>query len=116
MNGAVFKGAAEAATLASEGRDTVFRYRADYSGPAVSSTLPLGKVEPHGGRGVPTYFANLLPEGHRLGALRNQVKTSGATVNGGSPPSTTFPAPCRIATTIWLCRWVAGRAGCRGGI
>jgi serine/threonine-protein kinase HipA len=46
-------------------------------GSPVASTLPLGpgpRTRPGGA--LPAYFAGLLPEGRRLGALRRSVKTS----------------------------------------
>lgn len=57
-----------------------FRYSLDYlaqKGPAVASTLALSPeaYEVHGVN-VPTYFANLLPEGLRLDAIIAKVKTS----------------------------------------
>lgn len=46
-------------------------------GPPVATTLPV-TPEPvlRPGGALPAYFAGLLPEGRRLGALRRQVKTS----------------------------------------
>ena len=49
----------------------------DAGQPAVATTLPVTRtpvVTPGGA--LPAYFAGLLPEGRRLGALRRQVKTS----------------------------------------
>ncbi|MGH3545912.1 MAG: HipA N-terminal domain-containing protein [Mycobacteriales bacterium] len=45
--------------------------------PAVATTLPV-EAEPvvRSGGALPAYFAGLLPEGRRLGALRRAVKTS----------------------------------------
>jgi serine/threonine-protein kinase HipA len=54
-----------------------FRYRSDYSGEPVATTLPVTRdpVTRPGG-GLPPFFAGLLPEGHRLTVLRREVKTS----------------------------------------
>lgn len=61
-------------------RQLEFAYRGDYlegEGRAVATTLPLAD-EPllTVGGAVPAFFANLLPEGRRLTALRRSVKTS----------------------------------------
>jgi len=60
---------------------TSFAYRADYlagdDARAIATTLPLSAepvVTPNGA--LPTFFAGLLPEGHRLTVLRRAVKTS----------------------------------------
>src|SRR4029077_10576223 len=57
-----------------------FAYQDDYlrSGrPPVATTLPLTDQPVVTSSGaVPPYFAGLLPEGRRLGALRRAVKTS----------------------------------------
>ncbi|HIZ34479.1 MAG TPA: HipA domain-containing protein [Candidatus Ruania gallistercoris] len=76
----VMKNGQRAATLTREDDAITFRYEGDYlgsSGPAVATTLPLTET-PRITRGgaVPAYFANLLPEGRRLTALRHAVKTS----------------------------------------
>lgn len=54
-----------------------FTYRPDYAGEAVASTLPVSAepLESPGG-GLPTFFAGLLPEGHRLTVIRDAAKTS----------------------------------------
>lgn len=58
-----------------------FTYTADWvrnGGPPIATTLPVSHepvVTPAGA--VPPFFAGLLPEGRRLGALRRSVKTSG---------------------------------------
>ncbi|MBX3104133.1 MAG: HipA domain-containing protein [Cryobacterium sp.] len=57
-----------------------FHYHADYlasKAPAIASTLPLSeqpRITPAGA--VAPYFAGLLPEGRRLTALRQTIKTS----------------------------------------
>lgn len=76
----VLKAGAVAATLSRTPDGVVFRYDHGYlagGGPPVATTLPLTDeplVTP--GRSVPSFFANLLPEGRRLTALRRHVKTS----------------------------------------
>ncbi|RSZ66141.1 type II toxin-antitoxin system HipA family toxin [Corynebacterium hylobatis] len=69
-----------AARLTREGSTIEFRYDEDHlssGGSAVATTLPLSDepVRTTGGA-VPPYFAGLLPEGRRLSALKNAVKTS----------------------------------------
>jgi len=76
----VYKGEALAGTLVREDHSVVFRYRPDYlaaGGQPVAFHLPLdaGEVRAYGGA-VPPFFAGLLPEGARLGALVARVKTS----------------------------------------
>jgi serine/threonine-protein kinase HipA len=76
----VFKAGHPAATLTRTEAGVEFRYLDDWvtaGGPAVATTLPVGAapvVRPGGA--LPAYFAGLLPEGRRLGALRRAVKTS----------------------------------------
>jgi serine/threonine-protein kinase HipA len=76
----VFKAGRHAATLTRTGVGIEFRYLPEWTaseGPAVASTLPVSSdpvLTP--GASVPAYFAGLLPEGRRLGALRRAVKTS----------------------------------------
>ena len=55
----------------------VFRYLDGYGGPPLASTLPVSS-EPvrAGGAGLPSFFAGLLPEGHRLTIVRRATKTS----------------------------------------
>jgi len=54
-----------------------FAYDADYDGPAVAWTLPLGQAPVLAFAGaVPPFFAGLLPEGRRLTAIRRALKTS----------------------------------------
>jgi serine/threonine-protein kinase HipA len=73
----VLKQGRRAATLSRTGAGVEFRYLDEWTGPPVSSTLPVSTtpvLTPGGG--VPAYFGGLLPEGRRLGALRRAVKTS----------------------------------------
>jgi len=76
----VYKAGLQAATLTRTALGVEFRYLDDWissSGPAVATTLPVAPepvVRPGGA--VPAYFAGLLPEGRRLGALRRAIKTS----------------------------------------
>lgn len=75
---AVFKGHAQAGTLSRTDSVVEFRYLPEYSGPAVAHSLPRD-VACHrapGAGAVPPFFAGLLPEGRRLSAVRNAVKTS----------------------------------------
>lgn len=76
----VYKAGRRAATLTRTDGGVEFRYRPAWltgRGQAVASTLPVGAgpvLRPGGA--LPAYFAGLLPEGRRLGALRRAVKTS----------------------------------------
>jgi len=76
----VYKAGQRAAMLGRTNAGIEFRYLDAWvagSGPAVATTLPVQSepvVRPAGA--VPAYFAGLLPEGRRLGALRRAVKTS----------------------------------------
>lgn len=76
----VYKAGRHAATLTRTPRGVEFAYLdvwLDAGGPPVATTLPLGRepvLRPSGA--LPSYFAGLLPEGRRLGALRRAVKTS----------------------------------------
>jgi serine/threonine-protein kinase HipA len=76
----VYKAGRRAATLTRADAGVEFRYLPDWiedGGPPVATTLPVTSepvVRPAGA--VPAYFAGLLPEGRRLGALRRAVKTS----------------------------------------
>ncbi len=69
-----------AATLTRTADGVEFRYLDEWieaAAPAVATTLPVRPqpvVRPGGA--LPSYFAGLLPEGRRLGALRRAVKTS----------------------------------------
>ena len=58
--------------------DVQFVYEADYQGPAVATTLPIRREPYNSARpgAVPPFFANLLPEGRRMTALRAAAKTS----------------------------------------
>ncbi len=73
----VWKGETRAATL-SRGRGTcVFAYAPEYAGPPVATSLPRSADPVVTAAGaIPPFFAGLLPEGRRLGALRRAVKTS----------------------------------------
>jgi serine/threonine-protein kinase HipA len=76
----VYKSGRHAATLTRTPRGVEFRYLDGWleaEGSRVATTLPLSHepvLRPAGA--VPSYFAGLLPEGRRLGALRRAVKTS----------------------------------------
>ncbi|MBC3185527.1 HipA domain-containing protein [Corynebacterium sp. zg-331] len=73
----VYVDATAAATLTRTPIGTEFRYRDDYSGRPVATTLVLDGgpvISPAGA--VPPFFAGLLPEGRRLSALRRSIKTS----------------------------------------
>ncbi len=76
----VFKQGKLAAHLTRTPEGVEFRYTQDWiaaAGAPVATTLPVTdapRLSPGGG--VPAYFAGLLPEGRRLGALRRSVKTS----------------------------------------
>ncbi|MDQ2748011.1 MAG: HipA domain-containing protein [Actinomycetota bacterium] len=78
--GDVYKVGRLAATLTRTAAGVEFRYRPEWvdgDEPPVATTLPVAS-EPvvRAGGAVPEYFAGLLPEGRRLGALRRAVKTS----------------------------------------
>jgi serine/threonine-protein kinase HipA len=76
----VYKAGSRAATLTRTANGLEFRYLTEWIAadqPPVASTLPVQPepiVRPSGA--LPSYFAGLLPEGRRLGALRRAVKTS----------------------------------------
>lgn len=73
----VFKGAVPAGTLTRSHDDVVFTYHREYSGVPVATTLPISdSPRVTGGGAVPPFFAGLLPEGRRLTALQNRLKTS----------------------------------------
>jgi serine/threonine-protein kinase HipA len=73
----VYKGGAKAATLTRTAAGVEFRYLDGWSGPPVATTLPVGSAPVvRSGGALPAYFAGLLPEGRRLGALQRAVKTS----------------------------------------
>ena len=76
----VYKAGALAATLTRGADGVEFQYTTQWlrdGGPAVASTLPLTKAPTiRGGGALPAYFAGLLPEGRRLGALQRAIKTS----------------------------------------
>jgi serine/threonine-protein kinase HipA len=76
----VYKAGAPAATLTRTADGVEFRYLPDWlaaGGPAIATSLPA-TADPllRPGGGLPAYFAGLLPEGRRLGALVRSVKTS----------------------------------------
>ena len=76
----VYKGGHLAAILTRTSAGVEFRYRQEWidgDGRPIATTLPVTS-EPvlRPGGAVPAYFAGLLPEGRRLGALRRAVKTS----------------------------------------
>lgn len=76
----VLKDGVPAGTLTRGDGGVLFSYSTTYlqtGGRAVATTLPLTDepVRTIGGA-VPAFFANLLPEGRRLTALRRSVKTS----------------------------------------
>jgi serine/threonine-protein kinase HipA len=76
----VYKAGLHAATLTRTEDGVEFRYIPewrDHGGSPVATTLPVRSepvIRPAGA--LPSYFAGLLPEGRRLGALRRAVKTS----------------------------------------
>jgi HipA-like protein len=73
----VYKAAALAARLARTPDGVLFSYVDGYDGPPVATTLPQSAASvARPGGALPAYFAGLLPEGRRLGALRRAVKTS----------------------------------------
>ena len=76
----VLKDGVPAATLARVDGGVEFAYTPTYldsGGRAVATTLPLSEEPVRTTSGaVPPFFANLLPEGRRLTALRRVVKTS----------------------------------------
>lgn len=76
----VYKGGRRAATLDRTDQGVEFRYRDSWitdGGAAVATTLPVTEQPVVRAPGaVPAYFAGLLPEGRRLGALRRAIKTS----------------------------------------
>jgi serine/threonine-protein kinase HipA len=76
----VYKSGLRAATLSRTASGVEFQYLAEWidrDRPSVATTLPVRSapvLRPAGA--LPSYFAGLLPEGRRLGALRRAVKTS----------------------------------------
>lgn len=73
----VHKGGRLAAQLTRTNDGVLFGYVADYVGPPVATTLPVGASPVlRAGGALPAFFTGLLPEGRRLGALRRAVKTS----------------------------------------
>lgn len=77
----VYKAGRLAAQLTREaGGEIVFSYTDDWisnGGPPIATSLPVTRDPVLTSAGaVPPFFAGLLPEGRRLGALRRSVKTS----------------------------------------
>ncbi|MDY6214127.1 MAG: HipA domain-containing protein [Schaalia hyovaginalis] len=74
----VYKGDVLAGRLRrSAGGEIAFTYLPGYSGTPVSTSLPLtDETITAGGGAVPSFFAGLLPEGHRLSVMARAVKTS----------------------------------------
>jgi serine/threonine-protein kinase HipA len=72
----VYKAGRAAAVLSRTDVGVRFEYLAEYDGPPVAHSLPLGRTVETSGSAVPAFFAGLLPEGRRLNALRRSVKTS----------------------------------------
>lgn len=56
-----------------KGKKYIFKYLSDYTGPAVSLTMPTTKKE-YVYEGFPPYFDGVLPEGLQLDGLLKQVK------------------------------------------
>ncbi len=79
-NADVFKAGQRAATLTRTENGIEFRYLDEWltaGYPEVATTLPVTDTPVvRVGGALPAYFAGLLPEGRRLGALRRAVKTS----------------------------------------
>ena len=78
--GFVYKQGSHAATLTSSKGLVRFAYEPEYlesSLPAIATTLPKTSqaIELAGGA-TPAFFAGLLPEGQRLIAMKNRIKTS----------------------------------------
>jgi serine/threonine-protein kinase HipA len=76
----VFKNGVRAATLTRVGSEVSFRYLPGYlaaDGEPVATTLPL-TTDPvvNANSAVPAFFAGLLPEGRRLGAIASRLKVS----------------------------------------
>ena len=76
----VFKNGVRAAKLTRVGSEVSFQYLPEYlaaDGAPVATTLPLtaGPVVNANGA-VPAFFAGLLPEGRRLGAIASRIKVS----------------------------------------
>ncbi|WP_235933426.1 HipA N-terminal domain-containing protein [Corynebacterium qintianiae] len=71
----VYKAGTLAAELEREDSGEVqFAYLPSYEGEPIAFTLPLGTTLR--GAGLPSFFAGLLPEGHRLTVLKRSMKTS----------------------------------------
>jgi serine/threonine-protein kinase HipA len=78
--GQVYKNGVLAARLERKASSIVFEYYGNYlqsSGPAVATTLPLSLESIVLANGAtPAFFAGLLPEGRRLGAIAERAKLS----------------------------------------
>lgn len=72
----VYKAGTLAAALERTNGSVVFSYLDGYAGRRVATTLPLGQHRVSQNGAVPTFFAGLLPEGRRLTAIRQAIKTS----------------------------------------
>ncbi len=72
----VYKNGVLAATLERTSGGTVFAYVDEYEGPPIATTLRLGQTRVSQGGSLPTFFSGLLPEGRRLTATRQAIKTS----------------------------------------
>jgi serine/threonine-protein kinase HipA len=77
----VYKGDRFTGTLRRDGSDVVFTYDQDYAddpeSPNVAWSLPKSVLSVRAGGGnVPSFFAGLLPEGARLGAIVTVTRTS----------------------------------------
>ena len=72
-----YKSGVPAARLTRERAGVTFAYLAEYSGPALATTLPVEQPPIHlPGGALPPFFSGLLPEGRRLTAIRQAAKTS----------------------------------------
>lgn len=73
----VSKAGVPAAIIERTSTGSTFAYLPEYSGAAVAHTLPVTATPiPVPGGAMPPFFSGLLPEGRRLTALRQGVKTS----------------------------------------
>ena len=82
-----------------------FTYRAEYNGPAVATSLPLGTE--YTAESIPPFFQNLLPEGYRLDVVSSEKKISKNNTLG----LLTFQAMCKLLSTGGNCtpllpRWL----------
>ena len=73
----VLKNGQLAARLTREQSGVTFAYEPNYRGPSVATSLPRDAPPVHTvGGALPPFFSGLLPEGRRLNAIRNAIKTS----------------------------------------